>query len=181
MSPLRGSETRQSLPRAHAAGLRICRPFGPRAIPSFHRRKRPSRPASVCVHGRRTNAGALVAQIFGTMKRQPNCFSAINAGGRAIAHHAHGNLAHDEISRFAPRRLKETKDWYAMVWHKHENRTGGGSRWVGDGRKASSEDLWASVEPGREQPHTPRLPHGLAPQQSQHRRLLGTPLYRRRF
>ena len=114
------------------------------------------------MHRRRTDTRALVAQILGTMERQPDRLPAINASGRAIAHHAHGNIAHDEIRGFAPRRLKETKDWNAMVWHKHENRTGG-SRWVGDGRKASSEDLWASVEPGREQPHTPRLPHRLPP------------------
>ena len=79
------------------------------------------------MHRRRTDARALVAQILGTMERQPDRLPAINASGRAIAHHANGNLAHDEISRFAPRRLKETKNWNVMIWHKHENRTGGGT------------------------------------------------------
>src|SRR5689334_23146556 len=91
------------------------------SIPSFHRRKRPSRSAGIRMHGRRTNTRTLVAQILRTMKCQPNCLAAINARSRAIAHHANGNVAHDEVRRLAPRGLKETKDWNAMVrglvWH----------------------------------------------------------------
>jgi hypothetical protein len=69
------------------------------------------------MHRRRTNARALIAQILRTMKRQANRLPAINARGRAIAHHAHGDLAHHVVRGLAPRRLKKTKHWYAMVWH----------------------------------------------------------------
>ena len=80
------------------------------------------------MHGRRTDARALIAQILRTMKHQSNGFSAIDAGGRAIAHHAHGNLAHDVVRGLAPRGLKKTEDWYAVVWH--VNRTVAGRRWA---------------------------------------------------
>jgi hypothetical protein len=67
------------------------------------------------MHCRRTDARALIAQILRTMKRQANGFSAINARSRAVAHHANGNIAHDEIRGLAPRGLKETKDRNTMA------------------------------------------------------------------
>lgn len=67
------------------------------------------------MHRRRTDARALVAQILRTMKRQTNGLSAIDARGRAIAHHANGNVAHDVVRGLAPRGLKETKDGNAMA------------------------------------------------------------------
>ena len=69
------------------------------------------------MHRRRTNARALVAQVLRTMKCQPNRFSAINAGSRAIAHHPDCDVPHYVVRRLAPRGLKKTKDWNAMVWH----------------------------------------------------------------
>jgi hypothetical protein len=72
------------------------------------------------MHSRRTNASALVAQILWTMKGQPNGLSAIDAGCRAIAHHAHRNLAHDVVRGLTPRGLKQTKDGNTMVWHEHK-------------------------------------------------------------
>jgi hypothetical protein len=90
----------------------------PDFFPSFYGGKCPPRSAGVSVDGRRTHACALVAQIFRTVESQSNGLATIDAGCRAIPHHAHCDLAHDEVSRLAPRWLKETKDRNAMSRHK---------------------------------------------------------------
>ena len=51
------------------------------------------------------------------MKRQPNRPATIDAGCRAIANHANGNLAHDVIRRLAPGGLEQAKDSDTMVRH----------------------------------------------------------------
>src|SRR5437868_6136971 len=85
--------------------------------PTFHRRHRPTRSTRVSMNRSRTNPRALIAQIFRTLKRQPDCLAAIDAGSRPVANHTHRNIAHHEVSGLAPGGLEETKYRHSMAGH----------------------------------------------------------------
>jgi len=72
----------------------------------------------------RSDAPTLIAQVFRTMKREPNRFAAINASCSVIMNHTDGNLAHDVIRRLSRRWLEETKYWNSVVGHKLFSRSG---------------------------------------------------------
>src|SRR4029077_10195934 len=52
-------------------------------------------------------------------KCKPDCATAIDAGGRALANHADCDFAQHEVGRLRPGRLKQAKDWHSMGWHEY--------------------------------------------------------------